>query len=181
MLKNLNFRVALTILLISTVVFTAVVSINSSNSTVSKAKTLESSDKELLEFLKEGYNVYWYLDESLDKDNTVLIENIDYLRVVKNFYSKEDLNRYFSKFYTKKATENIMETIKPKFVEGKLYVLAGEAGDKPCMDTGVIVDKNIKENYITLNFKDSNNENIYLRANIKIDNGIMKIESWKVL
>lgn len=181
MLKDINFKKILMILLVGIVIFTAIISFQGSKST-SYAKTSEMDNEDILEFLKEGYNAYWYLDSLVDKDNIVIIDNKDYVKVTKDFYSKNDINKYFNKFYSKKATSNIMKNLMPKFAEGSLYILAGEAGDRPNIEQSEIVDNNMKNGYITLKIKDNNtNEDMYLRAYIVLENEKIKIDSWKVL
>lgn len=183
MLRNINFKKVAMVVLVSIVVFTAVISFQGSKSTL-YAKTSQLNNEDTLEFLKEGYNSYWYLDSILDKENIVRINNKNYVKVIKDFYSKEDINKYFSKFYSKRSTDNIMESLMPMYREGNLYVLVGDAGDRPSIEQSEIVDNNIKEGYITLKMKDNNNatnENIYIRAYIIFEDGKMKIDRWKVL
>lgn len=146
----------------------------------SHAASKNIEDIDVLQFLKDGYNVYWYIEESLDKDYIVKYGDKEYMKVTKNFYSKDDLKKYLSKYYTKEATEKFLNTLSPRLIEGELFVIAGEAGDKPFMNSGVIVDGSLKKGYITLKFKE-NNEDLYLRAYVTLENDKIKIKNWKVL
>lgn len=141
----------------------------------------DMDNKQILEFLKEGYNAYWYIDESLDKEHIVDFNGVEYMKVNKNFHSKKDIKEYLEKFYTGKSVENFINRLSPKLIEGELYILAGEAGDKPYMNTLEIVDNNIKKGYITLIGKDKDGSTLYLKANVSKENNKLKIEDWKVI
>ncbi|MEG0371476.1 MAG: DL-endopeptidase inhibitor IseA family protein [Clostridium sp.] len=146
------------------------------------AATKGEMDKEdILKFIKEGYNAYWYLDESLDMDMSIKYKGLDYLRVKKNFYSKGDLYRYFSKFYTQDSTKKFIDRLSPRIIDGELYVTAGEAGDKPYMDSGEIVDINKKNGYVTIMFRDKNDEDIYIKVYIKFEDEKLKIDKFEAL
>ena len=143
-----------------------------------EAKNIESSD--VLEFLKNGYNVYWNIEESLDEEYIVKYEDKEYMKVVKNFHSRDDIKKYLLKYYTVEAAEKFLSELSPRLIEGDLFVLAGQAGDKPFMNSGVIVDDNLKKGCITLKFKD-NNQDLYLKAFVTTEDGKLKIQRWKVL
>lgn len=171
-------KVILTLLLI--VVFSGgLISIFGIKKTLhAEAKNIEGSN--VLEFLKNGYNVYWDIEESLDKEYIVKYENKEYMKVTKKFHSKDDLKKYLSKYYSDYATKEFLEDLKPKFIEGDLFVLAGEAGDKPFMNSAVVVEDNIKKGYITLKCKEEG-EDLYIKAYVTTENEKLKIKKWQVL
>lgn len=152
-----------------------------SNKSISLAASSKLDSNKILEFLKEGYNAYWYLDDSLNKDYIVKVDNNEYIKVKKNFYSIDDIKKYFYKYYTKEAADKFIKQLAPKIIEGELYVLAGEAGDKPYIETAQIVDKNLKKGYITIKFKNHDGEDMYIKANVLINDNNIKIINWKVL
>ncbi|KMT23335.1 DL-endopeptidase inhibitor IseA family protein [Clostridium cylindrosporum] len=179
MRKKQSYKKLFMILFVLLIVITGVFWNAGSKSTLVSASREEVNST--LEFLKEGYNAYWYLDDSLDMENVVNISGEEYLKVIKNFNSSEDIENYFARFYSENSTKEFMKNLSPKMINGSLYVIAGEAGDKPNIDSAEIVDENLKKGYITLKLKDSNKEDLYLRAYVSFENNKLKITKWEVL
>ena len=166
---------------LSLVIFVGLTFSIGSNKSISLAASNKLDSDKILEFLKEGYNAYWYLDESLNKDYLVKVNGKEYIKIEKNFYSVDDIKKYFYKYYTKESADKFIKQLSPKLIEGELYVLAGGAGDKPYIETGQIVDENLKKGYVTIMFKDHDGEDMYIKANVLVNDKDIKIIKWSVL
>ncbi|MEF9951567.1 MAG: DL-endopeptidase inhibitor IseA family protein [Clostridium sp.] len=171
----------ITIGLILTLMCSVFISINNFNKgSIAEAKeSIESGD--LLEFLKEAYNVYWFVEDSIDYGDVKVYKGKEYVRVKKNFSSSDDIQRYLDKYYTKKASGEFMEELSPMLINGELYVLIGEAGDQPIMTSGEIVDMDLDNGYVTIMAKDKGSQTLYIKANIVLEGEKLKVNSWKVL